>query len=87
MITEIKTLPTESLQAFLEKTASGLQTMTISDSNEIVVFKKRFDADTGVELKHECIAAVPVQAVLDEIANCTLRLQLISDFVSAKGLA
>lgn len=86
MITDISLIPTSQLRIFLEKTILGYQRFQLSDSNDIVVFKKKFDVNTGLPISDECIASVPLQNVIDNIKDSEERIQMIRDFLSTNNL-
>jgi len=86
MITDLKTVPTDQLEYFLTAITLGLQTFTLSDSNEIIVEKKVFDVNSGIALPNEVLAAVPRANLDAEIANCDARSAMISAFIVANNI-
>jgi len=86
MITDLHTVPTAKLEYFLSAIALGLQTFSLSDGGEIIVFKKAFDPSTGVEGAEELVAAVPRVNLDETIADCKQRVAMIEAFIVANAL-
>ena len=86
MYTNSTEITTELFQHFMQMTNQKLQSFTITPEGNIVVTKKTFDTNTGLALPDTTLSDIPIQTLIDDLADSQLRVSLITAFRTTIGL-
>ena len=86
MFTSSTEVSTDVFQYFQSQAATMHQSLTVTPQGNVVVSKKNFDPDTGAAIADTIISDVPIQSIIDDLADSKLRVILLEGLRAQLGL-
>jgi hypothetical protein len=76
----------DEIKSYQKKVALGKAQLVASDDGLIVLFRKKYDPETGAELEMQAMSTTTKQALLDEIAEYQEKIDTINTFITQNSL-